>query len=66
MRKLVKKRFKKKKENSRYMMFDKLVVKNSNMRISAKHHINNTTLFLNIIKSFSFKFENVSEKKSDV
>ena len=66
MKKLVKKKFEKKKENSRYIMFEDLVVKNSNARVSAKYHINDTTSFSNIIENFSFKFKNVSEKKSDV
>ena len=66
MRKLMKKRFEKKKENSRYIMFEDLVVKNSNARISAKYHINNTMSFSNIIENFSFKFENVLKRESDV
>ena len=61
MKKLVKKKFEKKKENSRYMMFEDLVVKNSNARVSTKHHINDTILFLSVIENFSFDFENVSE-----
>ena len=66
MRKLMKKRFEKKKKNFRYVMFEDLVVKNSNARISAKHYINNTTSSSNVIENFSFKFENFSEKESDV
>ena len=66
MKKLVKKKFEKKKENFRYVMFEDLVVKNSNVRASAKYHINDTTLFSNIIENFSFEFENVLKKKNDV
>ena len=66
MKKLVKKRFEKKKKNSRYVMFEDLVVKNSNVRASAKYHIDDTTSFSNIIENFSFKFENVLKRKSDV
>ena len=66
MKELVKKKFEKKKENFRYMMFENLVVKNSNARVSAKYHINDTTSFSNIIENFSFKFKNISKKESDV
>ena len=66
MKELVKKRFEKKKENSRYMMFENLVVKNLNARILTKHYINNTTSSLSVIENFSFEFENFSKKESDV
>ena len=66
MKELVKKRFEKKKENSRYVMFEDLVVKNSNVRASAKYHIDDTTSSSNVIENFSFEFENVSKRKSDV
>ena len=66
MKKFMKKKFEKKKENFRYVMFEDFVVKNSNARISTKYHINDTTSFSNIIENFSFKFENVSKKESDV
>ena len=66
MKKLVKKKFEKKKENFRYVMFENLVVKNSNVRASAKHHINDMTSSSNVIKNFSFEFENFSKKESDV
>ena len=66
MKKLVKKKFEKKKENSRYVMFEDLVIKNSNVQISAKYYIDDTTSSSNVIENFSFKFENVSEKESDV
>ena len=35
MKKLVKKKFEKKKENFRYMIFEDLIIKNSNVQISA-------------------------------
>ena len=66
MKKLVKKKFEKKKENFRYVMFEDLVVKNSNVRTSAKYYIDDTTSFLNVIENFSFEFENVLKKESDV
>ena len=66
MKKLMKKKFEKKKENSRYVMFEDFVVKNSNMRASAKYYINDTTSFSSVIENFSFKFENVSKRESDV
>ena len=66
MKELVKKKFEKKKKNFRYVMFEDLVVKNSNMRVSTKHHIDDTTSFSNVIKNFSLEFENFSEKESDV
>ena len=66
MRKLVKKKFEKKKENFRYVMFEDLIVKNSNAQISAKHHINDITSFSSVIENFSFEFENFSEKENDV
>ena len=66
IKELVKKRFEKKKENFRYMMFEDFIMKNLNMRVSAKHHINNMTLFSKIIKNFSFELKNVSNEESDV
>ena len=66
MRELVKKEFEKKKENSRYMMFENFVVKNSNVRASAKHYINDTISSLNVIENFSFKFKNLLKRKSNV
>ena len=66
MKKLVKKKFEKKKENSRYVMFEDLVVKNLNVRVSTKYYINNTTSSSNIIENFSFEFKNISERESDV
>ena len=66
IKKLVKKKFEKKEKNFRYVMFEDFVVKNLNVRISAKHHINDTTSSSNIIENFSFEFKNISEKESDV
>ena len=66
IRKFVKKKFKKKKENFRYVMFEDLVVKNSNAQTSAKHHINDTMSSLNVIENFSFEFKNFLERKNDV
>ena len=66
MKRLVKKKFEKKKENSRYMMFEDFIVKNSNARASAKHYIDNITSFSSVIENFSFEFKNFSEKESDV
>ena len=66
IKKFVKKKFEKKKENLRYVMFENFVVKNSNVRTSAKYHIDNTTSSSNVIENFSFKFKNVSERRNDV
>ena len=66
MKKLVKKKFEKKKKNFRYIMFENLVVKNLNAQVSAKYYINNTTLSSNVIENFSFESKNVSEKESDM
>ena len=66
MKKIIEKKFKKKKEDFRYTMFRDLVVKNSNVRISAKHYINNTTSSLNVIENFSFEFKNISKRESNV
>ena len=66
MQRLVKKKFEKKKKNFQYMMFENLVVKNSNVRISTKHYIDNTTLFSSVIENFSFEFKNVSDEESNV
>ena len=66
MKKFVKKKFEKKKENFSYIMFEDLVVKNLNARVLTKHHINNTTSFSNIIENFSFEFENVLKRESNV
>ena len=66
MKKLIKNRFKKKKENFWYIMFENLVVKNLNVRTFAKHYINDTTSSSNIIENFSFKFKNISERESNV
>ena len=43
MKKLMKKKFEKKKEDFRYTIFEDIVVKNLNERISMKHYINDTT-----------------------
>ena len=66
MKKIVEKKFEKKKENFRYTMFEDLVVKNLNVRVSAKHHIDDTISSSNVIENFSFEFENVSNEESDV
>ena len=64
--KIVKKRFSKKKENSRYTMFEDVVVRKSNARISMKHFINDTRSSSNVIENFSFKFENFLNEESNV
>ena len=43
MKKIIKKKFSKEKENSDTMMFEIVNVKNSNARIFMKHHIDDTT-----------------------
>ena len=66
MKRFVKKRFEKKKENSRYMMFENLVVKNSNAQVSTKYYINDTTSSSNVIENFLFKSENFLKRESNV
>ena len=66
IKKFVKKKFKKKKKNFRYMMFEDLIVKNSNIQTLTKYYIDDTTSFSSVIENFSFEFENISKKKSDV
>ena len=66
IRKVVEKKFKKKKEISQYIMFKDFVVKNLNVQVSAKHYINNTTLSSNIIENYLFEFKNVLDEENNV
>ena len=72
MKKIIKKKFSKKKENLDTMMFEVVDVKNSNTMIFMKYHINDTTT---ISSSFTKKknskkdenesFEKTKEKKTN-
>ena len=64
MRKIVKKRFLKKKENSDTMIFDVVDVKNSNVMTFMKSHINDTTTISSNFTKFFFEFENFLKKES--
>ena len=63
MKKIVEKKFLKKKENFNTIMFDDVNVKNSNAEILIKYHINDTTTISNNFTKFFFEFENFSEKE---
>ena len=64
MKKIVEKKFLKKKKNFDTMMFDAIDVKNSNAMIFMKYYIDDTiTTSSNFTKSF-FEFENFLKKKS--
>ena len=64
MKKTVKKKFSKKKENFNTMMFEIVDVKNSNAEIFIKYHINDTTTTSNNFTIFSFEFENFLKEKN--
>ena len=61
MKKIVKKRFLKKKENSDTIMFSIVDVKNSNAEIFIKYYINDTTTISSNFTKFSFEFKNFSK-----
>ena len=64
MKKIVEKRFSKKKKNSDTMMFDIVDVKDSNAEIFVKYHIDDTTTISRSFTKFSFEFENFLKKES--
>ena len=64
MKKIVEKKFLKKKENSDTMMFEIVDVKNLNAEIFMKYYINDTTTISSSFTKFSFKFESFLKKKS--
>ena len=72
MKKIVKKKFSKKKENLDTMMFEVVDVKNSNAMIFMKYHIDDTTTISdnstrkkNSKKNENESFEKTKKKKTD-
>ena len=72
MKKIMKKEFSKKKENSDTMMFEIVDVKNPNVVIFMKYHIDDTTTISNSFtkeksseKNENESFEETEEKKTD-
>ena len=63
MKKIVEKKFSKKKENLDTMMFGIVDVKNPNVKIFIKHYINDTTTISNSFTKFSFEFKNFLKKE---
>ena len=64
IKKIVKKKFLKKKENFGTIMFDVVDVKDSNTKIFMKYHINNTMTISSSFTKFSFEFENFLKQES--
>ena len=64
MKKIVKKRFSKKKKNFDIIMFEIVDVKNSNAEIFMKYHINDTTTISNNFIKFFFEFKSFLNKES--
>ena len=52
MKRIVEKKFKKKKENFRYTTFEDFVVKDLNEQVLAKHYTNDITLFFKHYREF--------------
>ena len=61
---IVKKRFSKKKEDLNTMMFEVVNVKNSNVKIFMKYHIDDTTTISSSFTKFFFEFENFLKKEN--
>ena len=64
MKRIVKKRFLKKKKNFNIIIFDVVHVKDSNANSFIKYYIDDTTTISNSFTKFLFKFENFLEKES--
>ena len=64
IKKIVKKRFSKEKENFDTMMFEAVDVKNSNAEIFMKYYIDDTTTISNNFTEFFSKFKSFSKKES--
>ena len=64
MKKIVEKKFSKKKKNFDTMMFEVVEVKISNIKTFIKYYIDDTTTISNSFTKFSFEFENFSKKES--
>ena len=63
MKRIVEKKFSKKKEDFDTMMFGIVDVKNSNARTFIKHHIDDTTTISNSFTKFFFEFKNFLKKE---
>ena len=63
MKRIIKKRYLKKKEDFNMMMFDVVNVKNSNAIIFIKYYINDTTSISSSFRKFFFEFENFLKEK---
>ena len=64
MKRIVKQRFSKKKENFDTMMFEVVNVNNSDAEIFMKYYIDDTTTISSSFTKFFFEFENFLKKKS--
>ena len=62
MKKIIKKKFSKKKKNLDIIIFEIVDVKNSNAKIFMKYYIDDTTTISNNFTKFFFKFENFLKK----
>ena len=63
IKKIVERKFLKKKENFDTMMFDVVDVKNSNAMIFVKYHIDDTTTISSSFMTFFFEFRNFLKEK---
>ena len=63
IKKIVEKKFLKKKENFNTMIFDIVNVKNSNAKIFIKYYIDDTTTISNSFTKFFFEFENFFKER---
>ena len=64
MKKIIKKRFSRKKENLNIIIFDDVNMKNANAQTFMIFCIDNTTTTSNIIMKFSFEFESLKKKEN--
>ena len=65
MKEIVEKRFLEKKKNFDTMIFDAVIVKNSNANFFIKYYIDDTTTISNSFTKFFFKFENFLKEESE-
>ena len=64
MKKIIEKKFSKKKEDFDTIMFEIVDVKNSNARNFMKHYISDTTTISNNFTKFFFEFQNFLRKEN--
>ena len=64
MKKIIEKKFLKKKKNFDIIMFKIVDVKNSNAKFYIKYYINDTTTISNSFMKFFFEFENFLKEKN--